>query len=77
MKNELEKVVAQSDAAMVAVATNVHRKEPQQAAAQSDTASVAETTNVHKYELVKAVLPGPRRGHGGRRGQGCSARGRV
>ncbi len=57
MKNELEKVVAQSDAAMT---TNVHKYEPQQAAAQSDTATVAEATNVHKYELVEAVPPGPR-----------------
>ena len=77
MEKELEKVVAQSDAAMVAVSTNVHKFEPQQAAAQSDTASVAETTNVHKYELVEAVPPGPRRGHGGRRGQRCFACGRV
>ena len=77
MKNELEKVVAQSDAAMAAVTTNVHKYEPQKAEAQSDTARVAETTNVHKYELVDAVLPMPRRGRGGRRGRRCSARGRV
>ncbi len=72
VENELEKAVAQWwRGRPTCASTSRSRLRP------SRTARVAETTIVHKDELVEAVVPGPRRGRGGRRVPRCSARGRV